>query len=418
MLYALVHYLQETLLFAYGTSLAVANKHHPQSRMIAYTIGGLLVFLTLPFIYSGTVYLLHDEFSSIDITIVRWAAILFVSTVITCAVLSIERSTIVLSDALFPHFAAHLAMFLIRTGMVFLFSVVIANKWVLNSYAGPIQIEILAEANKSQKEEFKNAKETFDVGTLEQRLKTAQNRSRELEQQFSNIPKTIVIETEKLNACKVESTTIRNALNDLQKIALRTDAQEFQLKVLGGNYFKKKNECNIKEQVISASVRQYHESIQYELLAVRAMVKETDIKFTAAEKSAIAQAMSRSTISTNALTLNGSTQEAFARLRERNKYIDIDVRNKALILAVLEILPLLLKILSWNSPIAMETRAILQIECKEFRDRLRDSIQKERMAKSMVTKSATPSASGFLYAKVSPYVAPASPTFYASNFHQ
>lgn len=50
---ALFTMVQKLLLFAYGTSQGVADKHHPQARSVAYTIGGLLVFVTLPFLFWG-----------------------------------------------------------------------------------------------------------------------------------------------------------------------------------------------------------------------------------------------------------------------------------------------------------------------------------------------------------------------------
>ena len=166
--------LKHMLLFAYGTSPDIAEKHHPQSCSVAYTIGGLLVFVTLPLLLGGTVFLIYDEFASISVPFLRWFAVLLTTVLIALAALWIERALLVLSDAIWPHFSAHMAMFLIRVSMVFLFSVVIAQKWVLNSYAGPIQKELVAMTNEAQEVESKNASVAFNVDNLEKRLSTSQ----------------------------------------------------------------------------------------------------------------------------------------------------------------------------------------------------------------------------------------------------
>lgn len=401
--------IKQILLFFYGTSQDVADRHHPQSRSVAYTIGGLLVFVTLPFLYGGTVYLLYDEFSSLSITAVRWAAVLLVAAAITGAVLWIERALLVLSDAIWPHFSAHLAMFLIRIGMVFLFSAVIAQKWVLNSYAGPIQKELVAMANEAQELEHKNANATFNVQALEKRLTTAQDRSRELELQLATLPPNIVVATEQLNACKVDLARLSAERNEVRRIVDRTDAQEDHLRVLEVSSRANAVDCRLKQKAINDAIQAYREPIHTELSAVRAIAGTTSTNYAAAEKSANAQATERANKSANALTLNGADQEAFARVRIKNPDIDLEVRKKTLLLAALELLPLLLKLLTYNSPIAMEARALLQEESEGFRDRLRESIKREKKIKSGVTRPAAPATSGWGYA--SPYVAPPAPAF-------
>lgn len=412
------------LLFAYGTSREVADRHHPQSRSVAYTIGGLIIFVTLPFLYCGTAYLLYDEFSGVSSAPVRWVAVLLVAAVITIAVLWVERALLVLSDAIWPHYSAHVAMFLLRICMVFLFSAVIAQKWVLNSYAGPIQHEIVAMTNEAQALEHKNANATFNVGVLEKRLTTAQERSRELELQLASLPPSIVAATGQLNACKVDSTRLRAERNEMRRIADRTDAQEDRLRALEVNSRTKAVDCGLKQQAINDAVHAYREPINTELSAVRAIAGETVTNFATAEKSANAQATERANKSANALTMNGADQEAFARVRLKNPDIDLEVRKKTLLLAALELLPLLLKLLTYNSPISMEARALLQQESEGFRDRLRESIEREKKTKSGVATAVTPNTAGWGYATASPCVAPPVPAFgarvsgHASTFQQ
>ena len=104
--------------------------------------------------------------------------------------------------------------------------------------------------------------------------------------------------------------------------------------------------------------------------------------------------------------MNGADQEAFARVRAKNPDIDLEVRKKTLLLAALELLPLLLKLLTFNSPIAMQARALLQQESAGFRAHLHQSIEKEKTSKSGATKVAPPSPAGWGYATASPCVAP------------
>lgn len=400
---------KQILLFSYGTSQEIADRHHPQARSVAYTIGGLIIFVTLPFLYVGTAYLLYDELAGVSSALVRWIAVLLVTAVITVAILWVERALLVLSDAIWPHFSAHLAMFLIRICMVFLFSAVIAQKWVLNSYAGPIQKELVVMVNEAQELEHKNANATFNVSTLEKRLTTAQDRSRELELQLATLPKHIVVATEQLNACKVDSTRLSAERNEIRRIADRTDAQEDRLRVLEVSSRTKAAECRLKQQEINDAVQAYREPINTELSAVRATAGETLTNFAAAEKSANAQATKRADQSANALTLNGADQEAFSRVRGKNPDIDLEVHKKTLLLAALELLPLLLKLLTYNSPIAMEARALLQQESEGFRDRLRESIEREKNTKSRKSKVTVPNAAGWGYATASPCVAPPAP---------
>jgi hypothetical protein len=398
--------LKHGLLFAYGTSQDVANDHHPQSRAVAYTIGGLLVFVTLPFLFGGTVYLLHDELASISSPVLRWTGILVAAALITTAVLWVERALLVLSDAIWPHFSAQLAMLLIRVGMVFLFSVVIAQKWVLNSYAGPIQKELVAMANEAQELERKNATATFNVDVLEKRLSTAQDRTRELELRLTSLPSSIVSDTERLHACKVESTRLNAERNEMRRIPNKTEAQSDRLRVLEVSSRAKMTDCHLKEQSINTAVRAYKEPIETELASVRTTASEVAITHATAEKSAAEQATERANKSAQALHMNGADQEAFTRVRAKNPDIDLEVRKKTLLLAALELLPLLLKLLTYNSPIAMEARALLQQESAAFRALSHQSIENEKTRKTNAIKAAPPSTAGWGYATASPCVVP------------
>ncbi len=403
---ALLSNLKMALLFAYGTTQDVANGHHPQSRSVAYTIGGLLVFVTLPFLFCGTVYLLYDEFASISVPVLRWAAVLLAAALITAAVLWVERALLVLSDAIWPHFSAQLAMFLIRVGMVFLFSVVIAQKWVLNSYAGPIQKELVAMANEAQELERKNATATFNVDALEKRLTTAQDRARELELKLTNLPSSIVSDTERLNACKVESTRLNAERNEMRRIPDKTEAQSDRLRVLEVSSRAKMTDCHLREQSINMAVRAYKEPFETELASVRTTAAEVATTHAKAEKSAAEQATERSNKSAQALSMNGADQEAFARVRAKNSDIDLEVRKKTLLLIFFELLPILLKLLTYNSPIAMEARALLQQESAAFRALSHQSIENEKTRKPSVIKAAPPSTAGWGYATASPCIAP------------
>lgn len=401
--------IKHGLLSSYGTSKEVADNHHPQSRSVAYTIGGLLVFVTLPFIFCGTVYLLHDEFASISMPAVRWTAVLLAAALITAAVLWVERALLVLSDAIWPHFTAQLAMFLIRVGMVFLFSVVIAQKWVLNSYAGPIQKELVAMANEAQELERKNATSTFNVDALEKRMTTAQDRTHELELKLASLPSSIVSDTERLNVCKVESTRLNAERSEMRRIPDKTEMQNERLRELEVSARVKMTDCNLKEKSINTAVRAYRGPIETELASVRTTAAEVATTHATAEKSAAEQATERSNKSAQALNMNGADQEAFARVRAKNPDIDLEVRKKTLLLAALEMLPLLLKLLTHNSPIAMQARALLQQESAGFRAHLHQSIEKEKTSKSGAPKAAPPSPAGWGYTTASPCVAPTPP---------
>lgn len=414
-----------TLLFAYGTTSDVARDHHPQSRAVAYTIGGLLVFVTLPFLFLGTVYLLHDEFLTLENPVLRWTMTLGAAALITTAVLWVERALLVLSDAIYPHFSAHVIMFLIRVGMVFLFSAVIAEKWVLNSYAGPILSEKIVMANEAQDKEKANATKAFNVESLGERLTDTQKRSRDLELKLATLPAEITSATARLNACQVESARLSAERSELRRIVERTAAQEDRLTVVEVMFRGKQTDCRLQDTAIKASVRTYREPIQTELMANQKMVLDLSPRLTAAESSAAAQASERIDQAAQALTMSGSDQEAFARVRAKQPKIDLEVRNKTLLLAALELLPLLLKLLTTNSPISMQARSWLQQESESFRGDLKESIARERRVNAGAKAGPVPSGSWGFAAAASPYVAPppapvadASERGYESNFQQ
>jgi hypothetical protein len=79
-----------------------------------------------------------------------------------------------------------------------------------------------------------------------------------------------------------------------------------------------------------------------------------------------------------ALTEAGTDAKAFARVRQKNSEIDQAVKEKTLLLAAIEMLPLILKLLLWNSPISAESQATLQAYSAWYREQKRKSIQNER----------------------------------------
>lgn len=377
--------LKHILCFAYGTSLPIAQRHHAQAQAIAFTIGGLIVFVTLPFLFFGTTYLLIDEFSGIASPVLRWSGLLASSAVVTLAVVWVERALLVLADAIWAHWSSQLAMFALRLSMVFLFSAVIAQKWVLNSYQGPVRTELATMRDEAFEQEKITAAKTFDLKQTGDRLETASNRVRELESKLVSLPSEIKQLSDQVQKCKTLAAGLWAEFQELHQLASLTVQQEARRTEMQIQARAKSAECKQREEVFHSARRGYREPLEIELGQQRKLAATYQGALVSAEVAANTQALERANEAAQALKLSGSDHKAFERVRAKHPDINSEVRNKTLLLAGLELLPLLLKILTCNSPISTETRALLQQESETFRSLLRDSVRREHGAMSALS---------------------------------
>lgn len=382
--------LKKLACFGYGTSYSVALTHHPQSRNIAYTIGGLILFVTAPFLFAGTVYLIKEQLEFIPATFVRWVLIVLISAVITTAIIWVERALLVLADALWPHWIPQFVMLILRLSMVFLFSTVVAKKWVINSYEGPIKVELVLMKAEAFEEEKSKAATAFDLASLEQKSTSSSALIKELEHKLSVLPIEITQLSKQLEACKVSANALWIERNELLQSGL--DIIDITTKAKAKSY-----ECKLKEKTYITEVKKYRTPLEEQLAAERMLSSEVKKSLVDSEKAAKQQTAERAKELTTALELSGSNEKAFSRVRDKNPAIDNEIRNKTLLLSALEILPLLLKLLTWNSPISAQTKALLQQESAVFRAALKDSINSEK------SSTVTPNYFGF-----SPTVSPQS----------
>ena len=125
-------------------------------------------------------------------------------------------------------------------------------------------------------------------------------------------------------------------------------------------------------------IQDYKRPLEKELGQRRTQNEKVETAYNTAEDQAEKSYKERMGKATQTLTESGMDDKAFARVRQKNPDIDLAVRQKTLLLAAIELVPLLLKMLLRNSPISAETRANLQREAAYYRDIMRQSIQNER----------------------------------------
>lgn len=374
--------LKKLACYSYGTSYTVALTHHPQSRNIAYTIGGLILFVTAPFLFAGTVYLIKEPLEFIPVTFVRWFLIVLISAVITAAIIWVERALLVLTDALSPHWVPQFALLFLRLSMVILFSTVVAKKWVINSYQGPIKAELVLMKTEAFVDEKSKAATAFDLASLEAKSTSSSALMRELEQKLSVLPAEITQLSKQLDACKVSANALWVERNELLQAGL--DIIDITTKAKAKSY-----DCKLKEKTYTTEVKKYRTPLEEQLATERMLSSEVKKSLVDSEKAAKQQTTERAKELSTALEMSGSNEKAFSRVRDKNPAIDNEIRNKTLLLSALEILPLLLKMLTWNSPISAQTKALLQQESAVFRAALKDSINSEK------SSTATPNYFGF-----------------------
>lgn len=371
--------IRRVLLFAYGSSPEVADPHHALSRNVAYTIGGLIVFVTLPFVFCGTVYLIADEFAGIRLLPLRWMGILAAAGVITMAILWVERSLLVLSDALAPHPVPHLLMLALRLGMVCLFSMVIAQKWVLSTYEGPISRQLQDMAHEAIATEKESALTEHSVSEKEGRVQPLQNRITELEGLLKTVPQPVHEIEIRLATAKPYLERLREERRTLRRDPVRNDVQEERLRVLNKRLIPTQSkQVTTLEADRTREWEAYASPLRTELEQKGLELKEAEKAAKTARNTAEKQAEIQGAAAVKALGSAGSDRQAFTRLRETYPEIDEEVRHKTLLLAFLEFMPILLKLLTHNSPISTQARAILQQESEGFRNHSRASVSRER----------------------------------------
>ncbi|MDD4979486.1 MAG: DUF4407 domain-containing protein [Gallionella sp.] len=372
---------KQLLCFLYGTSLTTAERHHPQSRMVVYTIGGLIFFVSIPFIFCGTTYLLLDQFNDVNPPWLHYGSLIVTASMITLAVIWTERALLVLADAIWPHWSAQMAMMALRLGMVLLFSAVIAQKYTMNEYKGPVSSQLAAMRENAYSHEKATANEAFELKQLGDNAETTKSKINQLKTELATPPDEIRNLLSQATTCKANASGLWAELQGLKELQNRSIPQQDRLTELQISARKHSAECRQRQAAYDTALREYNSPRQVELEQLVSQAGQFKTKLKEAENAADKQVKERFSEAEAALKMSGSDIRAFELVREQNPAIDREVRNTTLLLACLELLPILLKILTHNSPISSETRALLQHESAVFRNILRESIQREKVAK-------------------------------------
>ncbi len=377
-----MNFIKTILLFFYGTDPASIAHHKPQAKMIAYTLGGIIAFVTVPFVFAGVSFLVSTHITPelIESVAWRWTAVLGLASVLTFSLVWLERALVIIGDAIASHWGPQLALLTIRLAMISLLSVVIAQKWEEAAHRGLIRAERQVMRDEAVAQHHQYADVEFNVSGLGSRRDQLQVSLRDTEAQLASLPAELVQAQNQVQACRLDEKRLWAEYSGMRAMdAEPSESQRNHLDQLRTRAGVKSSEC----KQLDRNTKERIDAYKTPLLTKLAMQRTEHGKLVADADRAIKDAadsyQGRIVEAEQALSEAGTDAMAFARVREKHPAIDRAVTSKTLLLAAIELLPLILKLLMWNSPISAETRAVLQTYSAWFRDQTRHSIDQERL---------------------------------------
>lgn len=375
-------WLKTVLLFFYGTTPAAIAHHVPQARMIAYTLGGIIFFVTVPFVFAGVTFLVSTHITESMLQgVPRWGVIALVSSLLAFGIIWLERALVILGDAVAPHWFAQICLLVIRLLMIALLSLVIAQKWEEASHRGLIRAERQVMRDEAVAAHRQHANQEFDVTGLSTREANSQTAINDLNEKLTTLPSDLAQAESKVQVCQLDAKSLWAEYSSARFAVNQSDSQREYVEGLRTRASVKAAEC----KQLAINTRQRIESYKAPLRAQLNQRNEEHSQLLSdqrqAQKNAATSYEERMSEAELALNEAGTDAKAFARVREKNPDVDLAVKAKTILLAAIEMLPLILKLLLWNSPISAEAKATLQVYSAWYRDQTRQSIKKEKAAR-------------------------------------
>ena len=371
--------LTAILLFFYGTTPSAVVHHTSHAKTVAYTLGGIIAFVTVPFVFVGVTFLASTHISSEDLPgSLRWCAILAIALVLTFAIVWLERALVILGDAIASHWLAQLGLLAIRLLVIALLSVVIAQKWEEAAHRGLIRAEKQAMRDEAIAQHRGNANKEFDVSGLTSKEATASSSIESLEAKIATLPANLVAAQANVSSCQQEARRLWIEYNAHAASGNMDGGGADRLVGLRARASAKSADCKQLDVDVRKQVDAYRSPLNKALEIRRAEHASLVAGRAKADQDAASSYEGRMTEANRAFTESGMDAKAFARVRSKNPDIDAAVKAKTALLAAIELLPLVLKLLLWNSPISAEARANLQAYSAWYRAQTRLSIQNEK----------------------------------------
>lgn len=371
--------LKTILLFFYGTTPSAVSHHTSHAKTVAYTLGGIIAFVTLPFVFFGVTFLASTHILPEDLPgLLRWSAILAIALVLTFAIVWLERALVILGDAIASHWLAQVGLLSIRLLVIALLSVVIAQKWEQAAHRGLIRAEKQVMRDEVIAEHRDNANKEFDVSGLTTKEANASSSIASLEAKLATLPANLVAAQANVSSCQQEARRLWIEHNTNAATANPDGSGADRLASLRARASAKSAECRQLDIDFRKQVDAYRSPLNKTLEIRRAEHAALVEGRAKANKDAAASYQDRMMEANRAFEESGMDAKAFARVRSKNPDIDAAVKAKTALLAAIELLPLVLKLLLWNSPISAEARATLQAHSAWYRAQTRLSIQNEK----------------------------------------
>ncbi len=369
------------LLFFYGTTPDAVSHHMPQARMVAMTLGGIIAFVTLPFVLAGTFFLVGSAIPEESFPGMRWAVVVGFACMLTLAIVWVERALVILGDAVAGNWISQGLLLAVRLVMIWLFSVVIAGKWEMAEHRGLIRSELQTMGDEAMERHETYASREYDVHGLNTRKDAVQSRLKEVEGSLASLPPELVAAKSRTRECQLTAARLTAERTALEGIVSPTADQLERLSALKPLAAVESAECKQLAANTRQRIHDYESPLRTDLEQLRKELPQLSNAHSQAAANAKEVFRERVKEARLALSESGSDEKAFVRVRQNNPDIDRSVKEKTLMLAAIELLPLLLKILLRNSPIAAEARAMLQEHSAHYRIRELQSLAIERAAR-------------------------------------
>lgn len=372
-------WLKTIILFFYGTTPVAISHHTPQARMIAYTLGGIILFVTVPFVFAGVTFLASTHITEDTLQgAPRWLAILVLASLLTFGIIWLERALVILGDAVAQHWLAQAGLLTIRLLMIALLSVVIAQKWEEASHQGLIRAERQVMRDEAVAQHRQHANQEFDVSGLSTREAASQTSINSLETKLATLPPDLAQAQSNVQTCLLEASRLWAEYSGARVAENTSESHKAYLANLRTRAGVKSSECKQLDSNTRQRIEAYKAPLRTQLTQHNGEHTQLMADQRKARQDASSSYKGRMSEAELALKEAGTDAKAFVRVREKNPEIDRAVKAKTILLAAIEMLPLILKLLLWNSPVSAETRATLQAYSAWYREQMRKSIQNER----------------------------------------
>ena len=357
-----------------GVDPTTLAKHEAPARATTHAIGIALLFVTFPLAMLSMMVYASANLVAADLPqTTRWlligSAALIWAGLIT---FGLDRTLLVLADATDDHNRwSKIAMVTLRLTIAVLLSSLVADEISLWHHRAPIAETANQMAIESRESTARQLRGIHGIEAKEQAMNASESSVVTLRAERTTLPEAVTALQFTATRCGGE----RDAISQ-RYVALRVRAQEDtglvpSLAALGQKLADKRRECGKLLAEASAAKAAYLNEKDKAIAEASAQAKEAATTLNSTRKQ-LDREQSTSGAATTAAWRDGSSREAaFTRVKSERA----DIRHTAWVLRgallLLELLPMLLKMLAVNNPVSAATRN--QLHAASARERMQSA---------------------------------------------